>query len=73
MTVFVVKARSKKQEEKIRAALELVDADFIEDKDSESYLFSAALQKDIDDARKEMKEGKTTVIDPHHLWKSIGS
>lgn len=70
MRIFTVKVKNRQQEKKVRAALKLVDAEFVEN--SEEFFYSENLKKDIEQSRKDKKEGKTVSVDPKKLWKSIG-
>ena len=70
MRIFTVKVKNRQQEKKVRAALKLVDAVFVEN--SEEFFYSENLKKDIEQSRKDKKEGKTVSVDPKKLWQSIG-
>ena len=70
MRIFTVKVKNRQQEKKGRAALKLVDAEFVEN--SEEFFYSENLKKDIEQSRKDKKEGKTVSVDPKKLWQSIG-
>jgi len=70
MRIFTVKVKNRQQEKKVRAALKLVDAEFVEN--SEEFFYSENLKKDIEQSRKDKKEGKTVSVDPEKLWQSIG-
>ena len=70
MRIFTVKVKNRQQEKKVRAALKLVDAEFVEN--SEEFFYSENLKKDIEQSRKDKKEGKTVLVDPKKLWQSIG-
>ena len=70
MRIFTVKLKKRQQEKKVRAALKLVDAEFVEN--SEEFFYSENLKKDIEQSRKDKKEGKTVSVDPKKLWQSIG-
>ena len=62
MRIFTVRVKNRQQEKKVRAALKLVDAEF----------YCENLKKDIEQSRKDKKEGKTVSVDPKKLWQSIG-
>ena len=70
MRIFTVRVKNRQQEKKDRAALKLVDAEFVEN--SEEFFYSENLKKDIEQSRKDKKEGKTVSVDPKKLWQSIG-
>ena len=70
MRIFTVKVKNRQQEKKVRAALKLVDAEIVEN--SEEFFYSENLKKDIEQSRKDKKEGKTVSVDPKKLWQSIG-
>ena len=70
MRIFTVKVKNRQQEKKVRAALKLVDAEFVEN--SEEFFYSEKIKKDIEQSRKDKKEGKTVSVDPKKLWQSIG-
>ncbi len=70
MRIFTVKVKNRQQEKKVRAALKFVDAEFVEN--SEEFFYSENLKKDIEQSRKEKKEGKAASVDPKKLWQSIG-
>ena len=70
MRIFTVRVKNRQQEKKVRAALKLVDAEFVEN--SEEFFCSENLKKDIEQSRKDKKEGKTVSVDPKKLWQSIG-
>ena len=70
MRIFTVKVKNRQQEKKVRAALKLVDAEFVEN--SEEFFYYENLKKDIEQSRKDKKEGKTVSVDPKKLWQSIG-
>mgnify|MGYP003497299900 FL=1 len=70
MRIFTVKVKNRQQEKKVRASLKLVDAEFVEN--SEEFFYSENLKKDIEQSRKDKKEGKTVSVDPKKLWQSIG-
>ena len=70
MRIFTVKVKNRQQEKKVRAALKLVYAEFVEN--SEEFFYSENLKKDIEQSRKDKKEGKTVSVDPKKLWQSIG-
>ena len=70
MRIFTVRVKNRQQEKKVRAALRLVDAEFVEN--SEEFFYSENLKKDIEQSRKDKKEGKTVSVDPKKLWQSIG-
>ena len=70
MRIFTVKVKNRQQEKKVRAALKLVDAELAEN--SEQFFYSDNLKKDIEQSRKDKKEGKTVSVDPKKLWQSIG-
>ena len=54
MRIFTVKVKNRQQEKKVRAALKLVDAEFVEN--SEEFFYSENLKKDIEQSRKDKKE-----------------
>ena len=70
MRIFTVKVKNRQQEKKVRAALKLVDAEFVEN--SEEFFYSENLKKDIEQSRKDKKEGKTVSKKKKKLWQSIG-
>ena len=70
MRIFTVRVKNRQQEKIVRAALKLVDAEFVEN--SEEFFYSENLKKDIEQSRKDKKEGKTVSVDPKKLWQSIG-
>jgi hypothetical protein len=70
MTIFTVPAKNKEHAKKIRTALKLIETEFSEN--SEEYIFTENLKKDIEKARKDKLEGNTITIDPSNIWKSIG-
>ena len=70
MRIFTVRVKNRQQEKKVRAALKLVDAEFVEN--SEEFFYSENLKKDIEQSWKDKKEGKTVSVDPKKLWQSIG-
>ena len=70
MRIFTVRVKNRQQEKKVIAALKLVDAEFVEN--SEEFFYSENLKKDIEQSRKDKKEGKTVSVDPKKLWQSIG-
>ena len=70
MRIFTVRVKNRQQEKKVRAALKLVDSEFVEN--SEEFFYSENLKKDIEQSRKDKKEGKTVSVDPKKLWQSIG-
>ena len=70
MRIFTVKVKNRQQEKKVRAALKLVDAEFVEN--SEEFFYAENLKKYIEQSRKDKKERKTVSVDPKKLWQSIG-
>ena len=72
MRIFTVKVKNRQQEKKVRAALKLVDAEFVEN--SEEFFYSESIKKDIEQSRKEKKEGKA--VSAYHVvmdrWNSGG-
>ena len=70
MRILTVRVKNRQEEKKVRAALKLVDAEFVEN--SEEFFYSENLKKDIEQSRKDKKEGKTVSVDPKKLWQSIG-
>ncbi len=70
MENILITPKNKKQLQLLKLLLEEMKIQFTFEK-NESKVINPELEKKINEARKEKKEGKLLTIDPKNIWESI--
>lgn len=70
MSTFVVHLETEAQEKAVRAVLEALQINFEQEVDETEYLMSSpAMVARIEQAEKDIKDGKGVKVDLNNLWK----